>query len=262
MELNVVVTKPTSPSHRAPIVFVHGAWHGAWCWTEHFTDFFADHGYPSYAVDLRGYGESDGDTRTTRIAHYVHDVRRVALELDAEPIIVGHSMGGLVTQQYLSQYRAAAGVLMAPVPVSGAIGATMRVIRDHPLAFLKTNVSLSLGPIVEDRDRAIALLFGPLVRSEDARRYVERLQDASYPAYLEMIFDLPRPSRVRDPMFVLGAQLDALFSPSEINATAGAYGTEATIFDAMGHDMMLEPEWERPAMAILKWLDNTTPYNQ
>lgn len=34
----------------------------------------------------------------------------------------------------------------------------------------------------------------------------DRLQDASYPAYLEMIFDLPRPSRVQEPMLVLGAR--------------------------------------------------------
>lgn len=32
-----------------PIVFVHGAWHGAWCWEEHFVDYFAQHGYAIHA---------------------------------------------------------------------------------------------------------------------------------------------------------------------------------------------------------------------
>ena len=27
------------------LLFVHGAWHGAWCWAEHFLDFFAAQGY-------------------------------------------------------------------------------------------------------------------------------------------------------------------------------------------------------------------------
>ncbi|GMQ94450.1 MAG: alpha/beta hydrolase [Acidimicrobiia bacterium] len=256
MEINVVVTEPLGEPQPQQIVFVHGAWHGAWCWYEHFTEFFADHGYASYSIDLRGHGGSDGSVRAARIAHYVHDVRRLVLELDHDPVLVGHSMGGLVVQQYLSQYRAAAGVLLAPVPVKGAIGATMRVIRDHPVAFLRANISLSLGPIVDDPHRAISLLFGPQMRAADARRYVELLQDESYPAYLEMIIDLARTSRVHDPMLVLGAQFDAIFSPAEIKATARAYNTEAVIFGGMGHDMMLEPGWEGPARTILDWLNS------
>jgi len=259
MKINVVVTEPTSDKRTTPIVFVHGAWHGAWCWTENFTEHFADHGYGSYAIDLRGHGASEGSVRWARISHYVHDLRRLVLELDTEPVIIGHSMGGLVVQQYLSRYRAAAGVLMAPVPAAGAIGATMRVILDHPGAFLRANTTLSLGPFVDDEDRAISLLFGPHMGAVDANRYAALLQDESYPAYLEMIVDLPRTSRIRDPILVLGAESDAIFSPAEIKATARAYNTEAVIFGGMGHDMMLEPGWEGPARAIIDWLDDAVP---
>lgn len=90
----------------------------------------------------------------------------------------------------------------------------------------------------------------------------DRLQDASYPAYLEMIFDLPRPSRVQDPMLVLRAQLDALFSPCEINATARVYRTEAIIIDGMGHDMTLEPDRANPARVFVgfhRWRESTCP---
>jgi hypothetical protein len=31
--------------HPTPLLFVHGAAHGAWCWDEHFLDFFAEKGY-------------------------------------------------------------------------------------------------------------------------------------------------------------------------------------------------------------------------
>jgi alpha-beta hydrolase superfamily lysophospholipase len=134
----------------------------------------------------------------------------------------------------------------------------MRTIRDHPLAFLRVNVSLPLGPIVDDPDRAVALLFGPSMHDADALAFAEQLQTESYPAYLEMIFDLPRASRVEDPMLVLGAQCNAISSPREVRGTARAYNTEAIIFDDMGHDMMLEPGWERPAEAILSWLKTAT----
>ncbi len=254
MALEVIVTEPAEPTDRPPLLFVHGAWHGAWCWTEHFTGYFADLGYTSYAIDLRGHGASPGNLRTARIAHYVADVRRVAVDLPGRPVLIGHSMGGLVVQQYLAKYRARAGVLMAPVPKTGAIGATWRVVTRHPLAFLRANATLSLGPIVDDPDRAISLLFGPAMDPQEAASYAARLQDESYLAYLEMILELPHPSRVTDPVLVLGAGEDAIFSPAEVEATAHAYRTEAIMFPGMGHDMMLEPDWSNPADAIAAWL--------
>lgn len=42
--LEVIENRPPRESHTTPVLFVHGAWHGAWCWDEHFLDFFADKG--------------------------------------------------------------------------------------------------------------------------------------------------------------------------------------------------------------------------
>lgn len=254
MALQVFVTEPRHKRAFPPLIFVHGAWHSSWCWTQHFTEFFADLGYVSYAIDLTGHGESHGNLRKTLIAHYVSDVRKLAMELPAEPVIIGHSMGGLVTQNYLARYRARAGVLMAPVPTRGAIGATLRVVRRHPKAFVRANVTWNLGPIVDEPERAIDLLFGPDMDHVLARDYALRLQDESFPAYLEMILAPPKPSKLRDPIIVLGAKNDRIFSVAEVRATARAYGTNATIFDRMGHDMMLEPGWRLPAQTIADWL--------
>ncbi len=30
--LDVIDREPSRESHKAPLLFVHGAWHGAWCW--------------------------------------------------------------------------------------------------------------------------------------------------------------------------------------------------------------------------------------
>src|SRR6202008_4139991 len=56
--LDVIEKRPSRESDNAPVLFVHGAWHGAWCWDEHFLDFFAAKGYRSLAVSLRGHGKS------------------------------------------------------------------------------------------------------------------------------------------------------------------------------------------------------------
>jgi alpha-beta hydrolase superfamily lysophospholipase len=80
-------------------------------------------------------------------------------------------------------------------------------------------------------------------------------QDESYRAFLDMMTRLPRPGRVKVPVRVLGAAEDGIFTPGEVARTARAYGTPATLYPRMGHNMMLEPGWEAVAADILTWLD-------
>lgn len=256
MALDVTVTTPEVATSLPPLLFIHGAWHANWVWDEHFTGFFARRGYPSYAVSLRGHGASTGSLKTSRIAHYVADVRRVATELEQEPILIGHSMGGFVVQHYLMRYPARAAVLMATVPSAGALGATLRVARHHPMAFARANATLSLGPIVDDADRAAALLFCDSSDPIPTAEYCARLQDESYLAYLEMIADLPNQYGVDAPVLVVGASDDGIFTPDEMRRTARRYGNEAVIVPDMGHDMMLERRWDEPAAIIAEWLDH------
>ena len=49
-------------------------------------------------------------------------------------------MGGYVVQKYLEQHRAAAGVLMASIPVSGALRFVARTTVRHPWTTLKSQM--------------------------------------------------------------------------------------------------------------------------
>jgi pimeloyl-ACP methyl ester carboxylesterase len=95
--------------HPVPLLFVHGAWHAAWCWDEHFLDFFADKGYRALAVSLRGHGNSPTlkPLRSCSIADYVHGVASVADSLPTTPVLIGHSMGGFIVQRYLESHHVA-----------------------------------------------------------------------------------------------------------------------------------------------------------
>jgi len=53
MKLEVVSREPKQDVRPTPVLFVHGAWHGAWCWTEYFLPYFAQNGYHSYALSLK-----------------------------------------------------------------------------------------------------------------------------------------------------------------------------------------------------------------
>lgn len=257
MPLEILAQHPQAHSRPTPLLFVHGAWHGAWCWAEHFLPYFAEHGYASFAVSLRGHGASEGRERLrrTRVADYVNDVAQVASGLSRPPVLIGHSMGGLIVQKYLEAHPAPAAVLLAPVPVWGAVKTTLRIAMRHPWLFLKANLTWSLYPIIGTPELAREAFFSSDTAAESLSRYFSRLQDESYLAFWDMlIFALPRPKRINVPLLVLGAADDTIFHLGEIEATARAYGTQAEIFPGMAHDMMLEPGWQVVAERILNWL--------
>ncbi len=241
-------------THATPLLFVHGAWHGSWCWKEHFLPYFAQHGYASYTFDLRdhGTGESGNHLRWTRIA----DVEQIARQLDRPPVLIGHSMGGLVVQKYLETHQAPAAILLASVPPAGVLRTTLSIARRHPLPFLKANTTLKLYPIVGTLALTREAFFPADMSDEEVQHYFSLIQNESYRAFLDMmVFSLPRPKQVKTPMLVLGAENDTIFTPKEVRATAHAYHTEATIFPSMAHDMMLGNGWQDVADHMLRWLN-------
>jgi pimeloyl-ACP methyl ester carboxylesterase len=217
---------------------------------------FADAGYCAHAVSLRGHGRSERPRwfRLMKTADYVADVADVAARLPAPPILVGHSMGGLVVQKYLENHAGVAGVLLASNPILGAIPATWRAARRHPLRFLRANLTMSLYPMVETPDMARFMFFADDTPDETVVTNQAQMQDESYRAYLDLMFRRPRPERVEAPMLVIAGGKDRLFSVAEEEATARAYGTEAVVFPAMAHNLMAEPGWQAVADRIIAWL--------
>jgi len=261
MRLEVISRSPKEQKHAVPILFVHGAWHAAWCWQDTFLEYFSEKGWEVHALSLRGHGQSEGreKIRWWSIADYVSDVEQIANSLDREPIVVGHSMGGLVVQKYLETHSAVAGVLLASVPPSGTLKLNLRVIRHHPLVWLMMNALMSGYPAVAKPEYAREWLFSPGISNEQLLRHHSQMQNESYRALLDaLLLDLPNPSKVKTPVQVLGAENDAFFSVEEVRATARAYGVEATIFPGMAHNMIAEPGWRDVADTIMRWAESVS----
>lgn len=258
MQPNVVTIHPDTGSRRHPLLFVHGAWHGAWCW-EPFMGWFAQRGWEAHALDLRGHGDSGNDRslRTTRIKHYVDDLAAVVESFDAPPILIGHSMGGLVVQRFLEETTVPGAVLLAPDPIGGAMGATLRTLRRHPIKFLKANVVWDLKPLVEKRSIAAGLFLPADTSTEDVDWMWERLQGESYLAYLDMLlFVRPRPQLIDTPVAIIAGADDRIFSVRELRKTARAYGVELHVIAEAAHDLMLGPRWEEAAEVVASCLEH------
>jgi pimeloyl-ACP methyl ester carboxylesterase len=254
--LEVIDKGRCTDPHPVPLLFVHGGYHAAWCWDEHFLDFFSDKGFRAVAVSLRGHGQSalSQPLRSCSIADYVEDVRSVADVFDREPVVIGHSMGGFVVQKYLEKNHAPAAILVASIPAQGTLGTIKRMLRRHPWSFLRTNVFGDPAEFINTPDRVREFFFCAHTPESVIESYATRLGSESARAGRDQVLRLPKTGVVTAPMLVLGAQDDFTVSNNEVNATAKKYHTRAEFFPDMGHNMMLEPGWPKVADRIRSWL--------
>lgn len=254
--LEVIDEGRAGPSHPTPLLFVHGAWHAAWCWSENFLGFFADRGYRALALSLRGHGDSPPGRRLRELSYadYIEDVASVARGLPTPPVVIGHSMGGVIVQKYLETNPAPAAVLLASVPPQGSLRSGLRWMRNHPWHFAKLAVTGESLAYVSTPELARERFFSPGTPEPLVRRYAGRLQEESARVGVDGLVTLPRPRRVSAPLLVIGALQDGAVTPAEVRATARAYRTEPVFFEGMGHDMMLEPGWATVAERIDGWL--------
>jgi pimeloyl-ACP methyl ester carboxylesterase len=256
-QLEVLSALPKSKSPRSsPLLFVHGAYSGAWCWKENFLSFFADAGFPSYAVSLSGHGKSRGRKMLDHLSidDYVRDVEEAASGLRSPPVLIGHSMGGFVVQKALERRIAPAAVLMCAVPPQGLMASAVGLMFSKPALMSELNKMMSGSGA--SRKALKEALFAQPVSDEDLNRYFHLSQLESHRALWDMaMFNLPQTHRIKKtPLKIIGAQKDHLILPSLVEMTARSYGTDAEIFAGMGHGLMLERDWKLPAQSILNYL--------
>ncbi|HEX7806344.1 MAG TPA: alpha/beta hydrolase [Cellulomonas sp.] len=115
----LVHREPTGPAPRRAVLYVHGF--VDYFFQAHVGDAFAAHGYDFFALDLRDYGRS---IRPGREPNFVTELAAYSEEIDAavrllradhdQLVVLGHSMGGLVTSLW-ADARRGAGVVDALV---------------------------------------------------------------------------------------------------------------------------------------------------
>lgn len=89
----------TTMSTRPPLLLVHGAYTGSWMWSKYIPH-FVEHGWTCYAMNLRSHYRSRVmDMTRITVEDYLEDIREVLSLLDEPPILVGFSMGGILSQR-------------------------------------------------------------------------------------------------------------------------------------------------------------------
>jgi pimeloyl-ACP methyl ester carboxylesterase len=93
---------PKYRRYQTPIIFQHGMWHGAWCW-DLWQGLLAEWGWESHAHSLPGHANSDRQRNIPccTLDYYLGFLKAEIDRFPEKPIVVGHSMGGALTQWYL-----------------------------------------------------------------------------------------------------------------------------------------------------------------
>jgi len=249
------------------ILFIHGMYMTPLCW-EHWLDTFQAKGYRCIAP---AWPDRDKPVQTLRKKHPDPQLGRLTLSqviehyanlihmLEEKPILIGHSMGGLVVQLLLQRYEAIAGVAIDSAPPLGVITTDK--------AFLKSNwphinpfISQS-SPIQMTLERFQYTFVNDLpleVQQAAFERYVvpesRRVPAQSLTKVAAIDFRSPHP-----PLLLVAGSNDHLI-PASLNQTnykkfkRSASITDFKEFAGRTHFIIGQPGWEEVADYVAAWL--------
>lgn len=253
------------------IVMIHGMWGGAWCW-DRYRKFFEQNGYSCITSTLRFHdiepdSAPDSGLGTTSLLDYCRDLEEEIRNLDEKPILMGHSMGGLLTQILGSRDIAQSLVLIAPASPSGINAMTPSVIRSfwsilRKWGFWKRANRLTFNEAVY----SMFHLLPPVQQKAAYDKFVYESGCAASEIGLWFL-DKKRAASVDEsyitcPVLVISGSEDRITPASIVRKIADKYRRVSTYkeFPDHAHWLIAEPGWEDITAYILEWLETTPGY--
>jgi pimeloyl-ACP methyl ester carboxylesterase len=243
---------------------IHGMWVGGWVWDD-YKRFFEATGYRCVAPTLRYHdappsGRPDPRLGTTSLLDYAEDIEKEIRALDTPPIVMGHSMGGLLAQMLASRGLASAAVLLAPAPPAGITALHLSTIRGFVSVFLtwgfwRKPVRQTFG---EASNTALHTL--PMEKQKEIySRFVYESGRAAFEIGLPLLDRRGAAkvdaTRVTCPMLVVVGARDRMTPPSVARKVARRYRAAATYKEFPDHTHWLVGESGRPvAEYVAEWL--------
>lgn len=238
------------------VIFIHGAWHGKWCWDKHFRASFSENGYEVVTFDLPGHdvpGKVKGINKYS-LGDYVQALQKEVQKFDSLPILIGHSMGGLILQKYLERNTCKKAVFLASAPPYGVINATLRFAKKR--YFYPSILSMNLYLLVNSEAKSKDAFFSENISQEALREYTSQMCSESFRAFLNMLFPRVKVTEHANiPTLVIGGKQDYVFSESENVKTAKKFNAKLIMLENMAHDMMLDVNHKSVSDEIIGWLN-------
>jgi pimeloyl-ACP methyl ester carboxylesterase len=250
-KLSVLRALPSRPVH-SPILFVHGYFADATVFAP-WLERFSARGWPSYAVNLRGRSDSRPhvDLGRASMDDFVADATAVARELGS-PVVVGHSMGGLIAQRLAAEQLVRAAALLAPAPPRGISVLSPRLL----LKQVKHLPAILSSRTVEPGHDDLRALVLNRVPREEQDRLLAHLRPDSGRAGREMSISgvAVDAASITCPMMVVAGEDDRFIPVQVAERIARRYRAPFHRLPAHAHMLIAEPGWERVADIVEDWL--------
>jgi pimeloyl-ACP methyl ester carboxylesterase len=250
------------------IVFIHGMYMTSLCW-EHWLEYFQAKGYHCIAPAWPG---RDKSVQSLRQIHPDPQLGRLTLGqvvdhyagliqmLDEKPVLIGHSMGGLVVQLLLQRYQATAGIAIDSAPPMGIFSTSPAFVKSnwpHINPFLPQGTPIQM---TLERFQYTFVNDMPLEAQQAAyERYLvpesRRVPAGSLTKVAAIDFSSPHP-----PLLLVAGSNDHLIPASLVQSNFEKYKHSPSITDfkefaGHAHFIIGQPGWEEVAGYVAGWLD-------
>lgn len=245
------------------IVMTHGAFCAGWAF-EVFRAPFEARGWTVLTPDLPGHGDAGRGVAGLSMSDYSRALVRLCESLPERPVLLGHSMGGLVSQMAARRATPAALVLLAPSPPWGVTGSSIEeAITAFGVHMVDPFWSSAVTP-----DRHL-MRHHSLDRTPKALRdtILARLRPESGRAVREVLNWWLDPFMTTSvgagalpvPSLVIAGDRDVVHPAATVRQTAERIGGAFRVMPGMSHWLIGEEGWEDVATVALDWLDATLP---
>lgn len=254
------------------VFMIHGMWGGAFYWAN-FRSVLEARGWRCVATTLPYHDMDPADRPDPRLGRMSLLDYAAALEheldaFDKPPVIIGHSMGGLLAQMLCARGRARAAVLLAPASPAGVMALAPSVLRSFLPVMLRWGFWRK--PMRQPFGTAVYSMLHLLPPDQQRALYAQFVYESGRAA-AEIGFwplDRHRASRVEAsavtcPLLVLAGREDRITPARVVRQVARRYGARAEYreLEQHAHWLVGEPGWEAIAEAVAQWLEafrNTT----
>ena len=253
---------PARSGKRPPLVMVHGAFCGGWCF-DGFRVPFEVEGWEVSAPDLLGQGSPAPASAVAgrSVADYAKALVEVIEAQPSPPVLIGHSLGGLVAQLAAARRKVAGLILLAPSPAWGQpVASPMEMATSG--ALLAAQGAYWLETVAPDWPTVRAMTLDRLP-DDLARTLFDRMVPESGRALFEVfnwwmdptLASFVPPIAHQQPALVISGGQDRIHSCATVAVTALRLCAEHRSFDAASHWMLDEPPAPQIAAACLEWLE-------
>lgn len=234
---------PEESKFKTPLIFIHGAFGGAFVWNK-FLKYFVDKGFKCYSLSLRGHRLSkEINLEGITLEDYVSDLKLLTDYFEfKEPILVGHSMGGLIAFMYGEKYRTKGIIGLDPALTKKFWDKERRsLVNEIPPVATMIDVGLHIKP-----EKIVGNI--PDIDVEDLAQYAVGYRKESGKALTQMIQESQvNCDKIKDiPIYIISADYDKLMPFSipndQLKEMAQEYNAQFINMKGISHVGMLYGE--------------------